>query len=318
MCRIGYVEGWWSTSPSAIKDSGTPSFERSAMDVQGLRYALTLAEELNFGRAAAVHYIAAQPFGRRIQRLERDLGVRLFDRSSHHVALTPAGERFLPRARRVLADFEGLMRLADDHPGDRILRVGVLGFGLADRWPVIRGLLARHRPDLALSYVELTWEDQYDAVRYGEVDVAVVHDVGGADDLVVDRVMDTLRYAVVPAESDLADADRLTVGEIGDRPWVAPTGQPGLVDWIGEDVSLGVAVRSPAATPAAVVTTGMVGVHAEPAIRYLPHPGVRYVRLDGAPAVVAVASRRDDHRENISAFRAAVSASTQMAELGTP
>ena len=285
------------------------------MDVQGLRYALTLADELNFGRAAGVHYIAAQPFGRRIQRLERDLGVRLFDRSSHHVALTDAGALFLPRARRVLADLDGLMRLAAHPADDRVLTVGVLGFGLADRWPTIRELLTRHRPDLSMSYVDLTWGDQYDAVRRGEVDVAVVHDVGGAEDLVVERVMDTMRYAVVPAESDFADADTLSMHDFGDRPWVAPTGQPGLAAWVGEDVPLGVTVHSPSATPAAVVTTGMVGVHAEPAIRYLPHPGVRYVRLDGEPAVVAVASARDDRREKVRAFRTAVRASTTVDRL---
>lgn len=283
-----------------------------------MRYALTLAEELNFGRAAHAHFIAPQPFGRRIQRLERDMGVRLFDRSSHHVALTAAGERFLPRARRVLADIDGLMRLSDEQPVDRVLRVGVLGFGLADRWPVIRGLLAKHRPDLAFSYVELSWEDQYDALRADYVDVAIVHDVGGADDLAVERVMDTGRYAVVPAESDVADADRLNAEDLRSWLWVAPTGQPGLAAWVGQEVPLGVTVRTPAATPAAVVTTGMVGVHAEPAIRYLPHPGVRYVPMDGAPAVVALATRHGDDRDHVVAFRTAVRASARLEDLSVP
>lgn len=287
------------------------------MDIQSLRYALTLAEELNFGRAASVHYIAAQPFGRRIQRLERELGIRLFDRSSHHVALTPAGERFLPRAQRVLADLDALMRLTeDDNPG-RSLRVGMLGFGLADRWPAIRGLLARHHPDLVLSYVELSWENQYDALRTGEVDVAVIHDVGGAEDLLVEHVMDTPRYAVVPAESDLADAPSLTVPEVGDQQWVLPAGQRGLAAWVGEDVPLGVEVRSPAATPAAVVTTGFVGMHGEPAIRYLPHPGVRYVPLEGSPAAVAVATRAHDRHDAVVTFRSAVRANAALDNLAS-
>ena len=312
MCRIGCARRWRTAQRSGIKEVPNTPFEWTVMDIQSLRYALTLAEELNFGRAASVHYIAAQPFGRRIQRLERELGTRLFDRSSHHVALTPAGERFLPRAQRVIADIEALMRLAEtDGPG-RFLRVGVLGFGLADRWPTIRDLLARQQQDLALSYVELNWENQYDAVRTGEVDVAVVHDVGGADDLLVERVMDTQRYAVVPAESDLADAPSLTVAEIGDEPWVVPAGQPGLAMWIGEDVETGVEVRSPAATPAAVVTTGFVGMHGEPAVRYLPHPGVRYVPLQGSPAVVALATRAHDQRDAVVTFRSAVEAATAL------
>jgi DNA-binding transcriptional LysR family regulator len=52
------------------------------MDFQTLRYVVTLAEELHFGRAARRHYLAPQAFGRHVQRLERELGTRLFDRTS--------------------------------------------------------------------------------------------------------------------------------------------------------------------------------------------------------------------------------------------
>ncbi|GAA2216407.1 hypothetical protein GCM10009850_118760 [Nonomuraea monospora] len=78
------------------------------MEIQSLRYAVTLAEELHFGRAAQRHFIAAQPFGRHIQRLEREVGRRLFERTSRKVMLTPAGERLVAEARRVLAAVDGL------------------------------------------------------------------------------------------------------------------------------------------------------------------------------------------------------------------
>ncbi|MHC3472620.1 LysR family transcriptional regulator [Streptomyces sp. 7R007] len=286
------------------------------MDIQSLRYALTLADELHFGRAASAHYIAAQPFGRRIQELERDLGARLFERTSRRVCLTPAGERFLPRARRVLADLDALMQTAEGDHTEPVLRIGVLGFGLADRWPATRALLAQRHPELELVYVELDWENQYDAVRTGEVDVAIVHDVGGAEDLLLERVMDTPRYAVVPADAELADADHLTVSDVSDRPCVAPVGQPGLTDWCGgRPTRGGVEVRSPTNIPAAVATTGLIGVHAEPATRFLPHPGVCYLPLDGPRAVVAVVSRIRDQREPVAAFRTAAHASAAIDRL---
>jgi DNA-binding transcriptional LysR family regulator len=277
------------------------------MDVRSLRYALTLADELHFGRAAHAHYIAPQPFGRRIQQLERELGTKLFERTSRRVALTPAGERFLPRARRVLAQLDDLMRTAEGDHGEPVLRVGVLGFGLADRWPTTRALLARYRPDLGFSYVELDWETQYDAVRTGEVDVAVVHDVGGAGDLVVEQVTATERCAAVPVESDLAAADHLTESDVADCPRVMPVGQPGLAEWGGGETARGgVAVRSPANLAADVATTGRIGFHAEPASRYFPHPGVRYVPLEGPRAVAAIATRPRDRRDSVVAFRTAV------------
>ncbi|WP_435153964.1 LysR family transcriptional regulator [Amycolatopsis sacchari] len=287
------------------------------MDVRSLRYALTLAEELHFGRAARAHFIAAQAFGRRIQELERELGTRLFDRTSRRVSLTEAGERFLPRARRVLAQLDALMEAAEGDPAEPVLRIGVLGYGLADRWPVARSVLARCRPDLDLTYVELDWANQYDAVRSGEVDVAIVHDVGGHDDLFVETVMDTGRYAVVPADSDLADADRLTGTDAWERPWVAPVGQPGLADWTGGRTARNrVEVRSPTHIPIAVATTGCLGLHGEPAARFFPHPGVRYLPLeDGPRATVAIACRKRDRRGTVAAFRNAVHASTAVDRL---
>lgn len=281
------------------------------MDVRALRYAVTLADTLHFGRAAQLHFIAAQPFGRRIQALERELGTPLFARTSRRVTLTPAGERFLPRARRLLADLDGLVDQVDaprEVPG--VLRIGVLGFGLADLWPDVRDLVEARCPDLVLDTVELTWADQYDAVRTGEVDVALVHDVGGADDLATDRVLVTDRVAVVPVRSDLAEAPRLTGADVDGRRLVSPVGAfAGLAEWGERAGAQGrVTVRSPAGVATAVATSGRLGLHAEPARRFFPHPGVRYVPMDGPPATVSVASRPGDRHHAVTVFRAAARA----------
>jgi hypothetical protein len=74
-------------------------------------------------------------------------------------------------------------------------------------------------------------------------------------------------------------------------------------------------VRSPANVAAAVAVTGRIGVHAEPATRYFPHPGVRYLPLDGPRAVVAIASRRRDRRDLVAAFCTAVLASGVVEQL---
>jgi DNA-binding transcriptional LysR family regulator len=82
------------------------------MEIWSLRYAITLAEELHFGRAARRHYIGAQPFGRHIQELERELGVRLFERTSRRVTVTSAGARVLAEARAIL---DAVDALTDSH-----------------------------------------------------------------------------------------------------------------------------------------------------------------------------------------------------------
>jgi DNA-binding transcriptional LysR family regulator len=86
------------------------------MDIQSLRYAVTLAEERHFGRAARRHYITAQAFGRRVHRLEGELGVRLFERTSRRVAPTAAGERFVVVAQGTLARMDELADVAPACP----------------------------------------------------------------------------------------------------------------------------------------------------------------------------------------------------------
>jgi DNA-binding transcriptional LysR family regulator len=73
------------------------------LDLRLLRHFVAVAEELHFTRAAARLYLAQQALSRDVARLERQLGVRLFTRTTRRVALTPDGERLLVRARELLA-----------------------------------------------------------------------------------------------------------------------------------------------------------------------------------------------------------------------
>ncbi|GAA3168770.1 MULTISPECIES: LysR family transcriptional regulator [Streptomyces] len=79
------------------------------LDLRQVRYAVTLADELHFGRAASRLTIAQQTLSSQIRALEKRLGVPLFTRDRRHVTLTPAGETFVERGRRLLADAERLV-----------------------------------------------------------------------------------------------------------------------------------------------------------------------------------------------------------------
>src|SRR5205823_323570 len=74
------------------------------MEARHLRYALALAEHQHFGRAAASLGIAQPPLSTQIAALEREVGERLFDRTSHGVFPTAAGNAFLARASSALAE----------------------------------------------------------------------------------------------------------------------------------------------------------------------------------------------------------------------
>lgn len=88
------------------------------IDPRLFRNFVAVAQELHFGRAAARLYVAQQALSRDIARLEQELGVPLFVRSTRRVALTPEGERLVPRAAELLALHDQILEemRGADHP----------------------------------------------------------------------------------------------------------------------------------------------------------------------------------------------------------
>jgi DNA-binding transcriptional LysR family regulator len=104
-----------------------PSPIGNELDLRALRYFVAAAEELHFTRAAARLFVAQQALSRDIAQLERRLGTPLFTRTTRRVALTPAGERLLVRARELIALHDLTWR--ELHPTARAFVVDLLSEG---------------------------------------------------------------------------------------------------------------------------------------------------------------------------------------------
>ncbi len=138
------------------------------LDLRSVRSFVTVADELHFGRAAAILYISQPSLSRQISRLENRLGYPLLVRDSRHVVLTEQGERFLSDARRLLV-------IADQMVGDPdadTLRVAHIAELTTSR-ELVDGFAAAH-PDVTIVERSLDSTHQLEALLTRRIDVAVL------------------------------------------------------------------------------------------------------------------------------------------------
>src|SRR5690242_11352973 len=143
------------------------------MELRQLRYFVTLAEELHFGRAAAREHIVQSALSQQLQRLERELGVPLLERTTHHVRLTSAGSAFLVEARQILAHVDRAALAAQQAAGSApVLRVGIVDASY-DSMPQILRQVRQRYPDLEIRELEAGVPEQLRMLMDGGLDVGL-------------------------------------------------------------------------------------------------------------------------------------------------
>ncbi|PWJ24861.1 LysR family transcriptional regulator [Branchiibius hedensis] len=122
------------------------------MDIAHLRAFIAVAEELHFGRAAERLHVAQPPLSRTIQQLERELGSKLFDRSTRSVRLTAAGQALLAPAHQVMESLRRAEAAVQSAGSGEVgfIRIGFAGissYQLVAEWARV---VRQHRPGIRL------------------------------------------------------------------------------------------------------------------------------------------------------------------------
>jgi DNA-binding transcriptional LysR family regulator len=144
------------------------------VELRQLRYFVTVAEELHFGRAAERLHIVQPAVSQQVRRLERELGVTLLERTTRSVSLTEAGGRFLPHARAVLAAADRANdSVAEFRSAGALVRLGT-SEGLGDRLDALLRAFARLAPSAQLELVHAPTQQRLQRVREGSLDATIV------------------------------------------------------------------------------------------------------------------------------------------------
>jgi DNA-binding transcriptional LysR family regulator len=269
----------------------TPRLCSAGMTVglRHLRAFLAIAEEGSITGAAAVLHIGQPALSRTLAQLERHLGVRLADRSTHHLELTPQGRTLRERAAAAVAAVDDVLDPAQ--AAHRALRLGHAWSALG-AWttPLLRRWQHEH-PDVPLQLLRI--DDRTAGLLEGRVDAALLRGPlrPALTGLRTAWLLDERRVAAVPADGPLAAGEGpLTLADLAGRP-VAVNTVSGLTTpalWPQElrpGPERTVEVANTDDWLGTIAAGRAVGASTEATAHMHPHPGVVYRPLAGVPDV---------------------------------
>ncbi|MFB6943713.1 MULTISPECIES: LysR family transcriptional regulator [unclassified Streptomyces] len=262
------------------------------IEVRHLRAFLAVADEGNVTRAAARLRLTQPAVSRTLAALEQRLGIRLVDRSTHHLALTPEGVAFRDRAAAAVAAFDAAL-----DPGGLRRRPLRLGHAWSAFGPYTTPLLRRWQERYPQTPLELLRiDDRTAGLTRGKVDAALLRGPVEAPGLVTEVLLEEDRVAAVATDGPLAGHAVLTLAELAGSTVVLNTvsGTTTVDLWPPDTrpaTTLTVANTDDWLT--AIAAGRGVGVSAASTAGMHPHPGVAYRPLVDAPTVPVLLARRD-------------------------
>jgi DNA-binding transcriptional LysR family regulator len=228
------------------------------VETRELEYFVAVAEELHFGRAAERLGIAQPPLSRAISRLERRMGVRLFERTSRRVGLTAAGAGFLTDSRKALSALDAAVSRAQGSARPHRLVVAALqGTGSGLLANVLRAY--RRRPGAA--DVEVVFaRDQVDVVRTGSADVALTCGHGGLNGLDFTELAEEETVALLPRDHVLAAKPAVSVADIARDGLFRSQWPAATLDEVIDQVAMGELIVTAAASATDRIGPAVVAV----------------------------------------------------------
>jgi DNA-binding transcriptional LysR family regulator len=284
-----------------------------SLDIRQLECFIAVAEEGHVGRAAVRLHMSQPPLTRRIARLEKEIGVRLFVRTPLGVTLTEPGEVFLSRAYHIvrLADHAvERTRLADaGHVGQLV--VGFFGSTIFDVVPrLLRGFLRTHA-DVTLVLERAGKDQQADALRDGRMHVGFSRFYPEESGLQVRHIASEPLFIAAPSSHPLLRLADVRVADLRDVDLVVfpAASRPSFADEVsqlGKDAGFRIRVSCEAEDAvtalAYVAAAGLCAVVPQAATN-VAMPGVDFAPItDGPPQEVSCLYRVGEAPPVLQAF----------------
>lgn len=197
--------------------------EAAPVDIRQLNYFIAVAEERHFGRAASRLLMAQPPLSQQIRQLEDQLGVKLLNRTTRRVDLTPAGQLMLDRGRHIINDLGALeadvVQVGQGATG--VLRVGFSGSATYGVMPQIARVAKQILPGLSLSLQgEMLTPAMEAGLRDGTLDAAFLRPPITSDEINTQTVTHDRLIVALPSNSPLAVERPVAVNELREQKFI--------------------------------------------------------------------------------------------------
>lgn len=190
------------------------------MTLTELKYILAVARERHFGRAAEACHVSQPSLSVAVKKLEDELEVKIFERRSSELTITPIGEVIVEKAKRVLENASELRELAAQgkDPLSGPLRVGVIYTIAPYLLPQLVASMHKKTPSMPLILTESFTTTLLEQLKAGEIDCAVVALPISQPGLMMQPLYDETFVAVVPADHELTKGESITREQLTREP----------------------------------------------------------------------------------------------------
>jgi LysR family transcriptional regulator, hca operon transcriptional activator len=194
------------------------------MELRHLRYFITVAEELNFSKAALKLYTAQPSLSQQIKDLEEDVGVRLLHRTKRKVELTEEGAVFLEQARLTLAQADKAVAMARQvaQAKQQMLRIGFVPVAEMKVFPYVLPNLRVQSPDLKIELLSLNNSEQVKALKRGDLDISFTRNNLTSDEIESQFVLREPLIFILPKDHPLAKYERIPVKALDGIDFIIP------------------------------------------------------------------------------------------------
>lgn len=182
------------------------------MTLTELRYIVAVAQERHFGRAARRCFVSQPTLSIAIKKLEEELAVSLFDRSSNDIITTEAGERIVAQARRVLEEADLIKHLATEEQNELegAFKLGLIFTVAPYLLPKLIASLRENAPKMPLMLEENYTQILTDMLKRGDLDALVVADPYQEPGIITEPLYDEPFFVIVPKGHHFEDLDSVT------------------------------------------------------------------------------------------------------------